>query len=147
MTVRTLDGPVRVPEDLQGDHSVILLFRGSWCPYCVSQLRAFQRAHERLRQDRIAVVAMSVDDRATTEDLVREHGLMFPVGYGVDALEVAAATGAFLNEHPRYLQSTGFVLDPDARVVISVYSSGAIGRLVPEDVLGLVRYRLQAAGQ
>ena len=39
-----------------------------------------------------------------------------------------------------YLQSTGFVLDPAGNVVVSVYSSGAIGRLVPDDVIGLVRY-------
>ena len=39
-----------------------------------------------------------------------------------------------------YLQSTGFVLDPAGEVVVSVYSSGAIGRLVPDDVAGLVRY-------
>ena len=39
-----------------------------------------------------------------------------------------------------YLQSTGFVLDPASQVVVSVYSSGAIGRLVPNDVAGLVRY-------
>jgi hypothetical protein len=39
-----------------------------------------------------------------------------------------------------YLQSTAFVLDPDGNVVISVYSSGAIGRLVPEDIAGLVSY-------
>ena len=38
------------------------------------------------------------------------------------------------------MQSTGFVLDPGGRVVVSVYSSGAIGRLVPEDVTGLIRY-------
>jgi hypothetical protein len=38
------------------------------------------------------------------------------------------------------LQSTAFVLDRDGRVVVSVYSSGAIGRLVPEDVVGLVRH-------
>jgi hypothetical protein len=38
-----------------------------------------------------------------------------------------------------YLQSTGFVLDPQGMVVVSVYSSGAIGRLVPYDVAGLVR--------
>jgi hypothetical protein len=42
---------------------------------------------------------------------------------------------------PTYLQSTGFVLDPDGRVLVSVYSSGAIGRLVPDDVIGLVRYQ------
>ena len=41
---------------------------------------------------------------------------------------------------PYCLQSTGFVLDPQGKVIVSVYSSGAIGRLVPEDVIGLVRY-------
>jgi hypothetical protein len=57
-----------------------------------------------------------------------------------DARAVAQETGAFLNEDPLYLQSTGFVLAPDGRVVVSVYSSGAIGRLVPEDIVGMVRY-------
>jgi hypothetical protein len=32
------------------------------------------------------------------------------------------------------------VLDPEGRVLVSVYSSGAIGRLVPDDVIGFVRY-------
>jgi hypothetical protein len=49
-------------------------------------------------------------------------------------------TGAFVNPGPAYLQSTGFVLDPAGNVVVSVYSSGAIGRLVPDDVTGLVGY-------
>ena len=53
---------------------------------------------------------------------------------------MAQETGAFVNEDPLYLQSTGFVLSPDGRVVVSVYSSGAIGRLVPEDIVGMVRY-------
>ncbi len=52
----------------------------------------------------------------------------------------AGLTGAFVNPDPVYLQSTGFVLDPAGKVVVSVYSSGAIGRLVPDDVAGLVRY-------
>lgn len=59
---------------------------------------------------------------------------------GADAPAVAALTGAFVNPDPVYLQSTGFVLGPAGNVVVSVYSSGAIGRLVPEDVIGLVRY-------
>jgi len=46
----------------------------------------------------------------------------------------------FVNNDPLYLQSTGFVLDPAGRVIVSVYSSGAIGRLVPDDVIGMVRY-------
>jgi hypothetical protein len=62
------------------------------------------------------------------------------VGHGADALAIADATGAFVNDDPLFLQSTGFVLDPGGRVVVSVYSSGAIGRLVPQDVIGLIRY-------
>jgi hypothetical protein len=73
----------------------------------------------------------------------------FPVGHSADAYALAAITGAFVNPDPRYLQSTGFVLDRGGRVIVSVYSSGAIGRLIPQDVIGLVRYlREQApAGQ
>jgi hypothetical protein len=52
----------------------------------------------------------------------------------------AAVTGAFVNPGPVHLQSTGFVLAPDGKMVVSVYSSGTIGRLLPEDVLDLVHY-------
>ena len=83
---------------------------------------------------------MSVDDEATTRELIEKHGLTFPVGHSADARAVAQETGAFVNDDPLYLQSTGFVLAPDGRVLVSVYSSGAIGRLVPEDILGMVRY-------
>jgi peroxiredoxin len=88
----------------------------------------------------VRVVALSMDDEATTQELIAKHGLAFPVGYGADASAIADVTGAFVNCDPLYLQSTDVVLDPDGRVVVSVYSSGAIGRLVPQDVIGLVRY-------
>ena len=113
---------------------------GSWCPCCNAQLRAFQRASATLADAGVRIVALSVDDEATTADLIAKHGLTFPVGFGADARAVAGLTGAFVNQDPVYLQSTGFVLDPAGKVVVSVYSSGAIGRLMPDDVAGLVRY-------
>jgi peroxiredoxin len=130
----------KVPETFAGEFGVMLFYRGSWCPYCNAQLRAFQRASGTLADAGVQVAALSVDDEATTADLIAKHGLTFPVGYGADARAVADLTGAFVNPDPVYLQSTGFVLDPRGKVVVSVYSSGAIGRLVPEDVAGLVRY-------
>src|ERR1700727_560395 len=129
-----------VPEALAGGYGVVLFYRGSWCPYCNAQLRAFQRAADGLAEADARVVALSVDDEATTAALVARHGLEFPVGHGADARAVAEATGAFVDPGRGFLQSTGFVLDPAGQVVVSVYSSGAIGRLVPEDVIGLVRY-------
>ena len=131
---------VTVPETFAGHFGVVLFYRGAWCPYCNAQLRAFQRASTTLADVGVRVVALSVDDEAATAGLIAKHGLAFPVGFGADARVIAGLTGAFVNPDPVYLQSTGFVLDPAGKVVVSVYSSGAIGRLVPGDVAGLVRY-------
>ena len=129
-----------VPDAFAGDFAAVLFYRGSWCPYCNAQLRAFQRSGQALADAGIRVAALSADDKETTAALVEKHRLTFPVGYGADARAVAELTGAFVNPGPVYLQSAGFVLDPAGNVVVSVYSSGAIGRLVPDDVIGLVRY-------
>jgi len=129
-----------LPDAFDGDFGVVLFFRGSWCPYCNAQLRAFQRAGDSLAGAGIKVAALSVDDEPATAELIAKHGLTFPVGHSADARAIAGLTGAFVNPGPVYLQSTGFVLGPAGRAVVSVYSSGAIGRLVPEDVIGLVRY-------
>jgi hypothetical protein len=71
--------------------------------------------------------------------LAARHGLTFPVGYGADAPAVAAH---------RRLRQPGpgapavhrLRARPAGNVVVSAYSSGAIGRLVPEDVIGRVAY-------
>jgi peroxiredoxin len=141
LTISTTDGQtLALPDAFAGDFAVVLFYRGAWCPYCNAQLRAFERAGQALADAGIKVAALSVDDKETTAELVAKHKLTFPVGYGADGEAVAALTGAFVNPDPAYLQSTGFVLDPAGNVVVSVYSSGAIGRLVPDDVVGLVRY-------
>ncbi|MBX6384508.1 MAG: peroxiredoxin family protein [Microbispora sp.] len=131
---------LNLPDALAGHFGVVLFYRGSWCPYCKAQLRSFQRSLEALAGVDAKVVALSVDDEPTTRELVDKLRLEFPVGHSADADLLARETGAFVNEDPKYVQSTGFVLDPEGRIVISVYSSGAIGRLVPEDVVGLIRY-------
>jgi peroxiredoxin len=133
-------GTLEVPSAFAGSYAVVLFNRGSWCPYCVGQLRAFQRALPKFEEAGIKIVSLSVDDEPTARAMIDDNKLTFPIAYGADAPKIAALTGAFVNAQPLHLQSTGFVLDPDGKVAISVYSSGAIGRLVPDDVLGMVRY-------
>ena len=131
---------IRIPAYFQGSYGVVLFYRGAWCPYCQAQLSGFQRAAAKLAEVGIKVVALSVDDEATARGTIEKHHLSFPVGYGADADVVAAATGAYVNAEPRFIQTTGFVLAPDGSVVNAVYSSSAIGRLVADDVVGMVSY-------
>lgn len=78
--------------------------------------------------------------RLTIESL----GLTFPVAYGLPVIETARTLGAYYDDSPShtapYLQSTAFVLGPNRQVLLSVYSSGAIGRLGWQDVIGMVQY-------
>jgi peroxiredoxin len=133
-------GAICLPGDLVGSFGVVLLYRGSWCPFCTAQLAGFSRRAKRWAELGVQVVAISVDDEARGAALVENHNLRFPVGHSADLDTFAAALGAYTNDDPRYLQSTGFVLAPDGSVLTAVYSSGAIGRLVADDVAGFVQY-------
>src|ERR1700735_5308427 len=101
-----------LPDAFAGHFAVVLFFRGSWCPYCNAQLRAFQRAQEKLDELGIKVVALSVDDEATTQVLIAMPELSCPAAHSADPAAIREATGAFVNPEPVYLQSTGFALDP-----------------------------------
>ena len=148
LTLALPDGEsLTLPDVFEGGFGVVLLYRGSWCRYCNTQLRAFQRASHSLAEVGAKVVALSVDDETTTAAMVDKNRLTFPVGHSADAATISASTGAFVDADGGFFQSTGFVLDPEGRVIVSVYSSGAIGRLVPEDVVGLIlKVREHAVG-
>jgi len=133
-------GAISIPQSLRGSYGVVLIYRGAWCPFCQAQLAGFQRASEKLAETGVKVVALSVDDEATTVGTIEKFKLSFPVGHSADVEKVASLTGAYTNPSPRYLQTTGFLLAPDGKVLNAVYSSGPIGRLVAEDVIGMVAY-------
>ena len=111
----------------------------------MQQLAAFQRALDKLSDEGIRVVAASTDPAEKAEETVRNQGLTFPVGYGLDLKRTAAMLGAFYEERRGFLQATGYVVKPDRTIAVAQYSSGPIGRLVWQDVLGLVQhYKKQA---
>ena len=103
-------------------------------PFTLFRLKSFRLEH------RSSCRSFKKLDERTTVGTIEKYKLRFPVGHSADAHQVSALTGAYTNEEPRYLQSTGFLLDPDGRVLNAVYSSGSIGRLVAEDVVGMVTY-------
>src|SRR5262245_48377720 len=96
-------GRISLPEDLGGSYGVVLIYRGSWCPYCNVQLSGFARTADSLAEIGIKVAAMSVDDGTTSTGLVERLGIRFPVGHSVNADSIAAVTGAYVNASPKFL--------------------------------------------
>ena len=135
---------VALPGDLTHPYNVVLVNRGAWCPFCVGQLRAFQVGLARLAEEGIGVFSLSAETHEQSLALVREHRLGFPVAWGASVDGVAEALGVYYEPRPRqgapHFHAAGFVLGPGGTVLLAVYSSGAIGRLVWQDVLGYVQY-------
>ena len=96
-----------------------------------AQAGRFQQSLRHLSGMGTLVMALTADERTTARGLIAKHGLQFPVGRSADARAIATATGAFVNDNPMYLQAR-LRARPRRRVVVSVYSSGAIGRLYPK---------------
>jgi peroxiredoxin len=133
-------GEMTIPRDVAGKWTVLLFYRGHWCPYCRQQLLDFQQAGQQLSEMNTQVVALSVDPLEQAQQTVERQRLSFPVLYGLNAHEIVEKIGASVNEDPTYLQATGFVLKPDGTIAVSVYSSGAIGRLVAADTINFIKY-------
>ena len=136
---------LHVPDYFARRWGVIVLSRGSWCPFSNVRLHHFQRLLNTFTRLNAGVVSLSIDDKDTTRALIGKHRLTLSVGHSVDADEIAALTGALMDGEPRYLQATGFVLDPAGRVIVSMYSSGAIGGVTAEDALSVIRYAQEHA--
>jgi peroxiredoxin len=150
LTFKLTDGAeIVAPTGLRHPWNVVLFNRGHWCPFCIAQLRSFQAGLDKLQAEEIGVLSASVDSLEKAKETQASTGATFPIAYGLPVKETAVAIGAFYDPAPThtapYIQSTGFVLAPGGKIVVSVYSSGAIGRLVWQDVLGLVRYAKSAA--
>ena len=103
-------------------------------------MAAFEKARPKLEEESIRVIAASTDPLDKASETVKEHALGFPVGYALPVKETAATLGAFYEEKRGFLQATGFVVKPDRTIAVSQFSSGPIGRLVWQDVLGLVQF-------
>ncbi len=133
-----------LPNELPRAYNVVLVNRGAWCPYCAEQLRSFQVGMGKLADEGIGVVSLSAEPRDQALAMVAKHQLSFPVAYGASVGRIAEMLGVYYEPHPTsgspHFHAAGFVLGPGGTVLLAVYSSGAIGRLVWQDVLGYVRY-------
>lgn len=142
-------GTLNLPEALAGSWSVVLFYRGHWCPFCRSQLSDFQKHSDEYTAAGVKVVALSVDTEENAQQTVSRHSLTFPVAYGLDPMVTSALVGTYTSDgndgHPTYTQATGFLMTPGGQVALALYSSGAVGRLNATETLGMVKYIQQKA--
>lgn len=98
--------PVRSPDLLALGPVIVTFFRGRWCPYCVTELEAWQAVYPQVRGRGALLVAISPQLPRQNDFTVQQHSLTFPVlsdaGCRVaDAFGVAYTVPEKLRQHLR----------------------------------------------
>jgi hypothetical protein len=110
-------------------------------------LAAFERVRDALEEEEISLVGASVDSVEKATETRDTTEVSYPLGYGLPLEETAEKLGAFYEVRRQILHATGILMRPDRTVALACYSTGPIGRVVPDDVLRLVRFwKKRAAG-
>lgn len=144
MSLNSITGfPFELPSEFAGSWGIVLLYRGEWWPFCRQQLADFQKFADDFTKLDVRILAASVDSIEDASKIVKEEQLTFPVAHGLNAEKVASATGAFYEEDKKFIHATGYLFNREGTIIVASYSTGAIGRLTPQDCITLVTY-LQA---
>jgi peroxiredoxin len=85
---------------------IVVFFRGRWCPYCMTQLEAWQSAFPQIRERGALLVAISPQLPRQNDFTVQQHNLTFPLlsdaGATIaDAFRVAYTVPEHLQQHYR----------------------------------------------
>lgn len=140
-TVKTIDGkPVELEELVNRTPTVIIFYRGGWCPYCTRHLAGLAEIEPELKSRGYQILALSADDAAhaaATETDV-------PLGYQLLAdskMEAAKGFGvAFKVDAPTLEKLASYKIDIEE-------ASGETHQLLPvpavflTDKAGTITYR------
>jgi|TARA_B100000809_G_C14877841_1_gene438033 hypothetical protein len=105
-------------------------------------LASYQAKLAELTRLDAAILAATVDDKVSTEDMMRDMGITFPIGYGLTQSELAEFDPWWASDdHGRYPQPMEFLVLRGGTVFGSMYASGPVGRMQVDEVIGSIEGR------
>ena len=100
-------------------------------------MAAFNELKDEFAAVNASVLGASVDPEDKATEVQEELG--FPIAYGVTR-ETADTIGSWWEDRRSIVQPSEFILNADGKVVSATYSTGPVGRLMPEDALKLINF-------
>jgi peroxiredoxin len=75
--------------------TVLLFYRGSWCPYCNRELKAFQDSLSLILTKKAQLIAITPESNQGIDSMVKKNSIVFPVLYDEGAKTLQAYQVAF----------------------------------------------------
>ncbi len=135
---------ISVPEDLETEYTMLLIYRGHWCPLCMRNLAKYKEHLAELEAMNCGVIAGSVDELDKATEVGADFG--FPVAHGMTR-ETGELIGAWWEEKRQIIQPSEFLLDRQGIVISSTYSSSPLGRTDPVEVVAALKHKEKVESQ
>jgi peroxiredoxin len=76
-TVRNADGQLVKSADLAGRPTIMIFFRGNWCPFCMAQIRELAKRYQEIGALGVRVAMISPQPHGNTVALAKKFGVKF----------------------------------------------------------------------
>ena len=131
---------INLKDEIKGKPSLLIFYRGGWCPYCNLQLGELQKIEADLRALGVSIVAISPDSPEHLKKSMKEKTLSYKL-YSDNRMNAAKAFGiAFKVDEKMFKDLLGYGVDIEK-------SSGFNHRLLPVpaafliDKEGVIRFQ------
>lgn len=151
--VKNVKGEVISSSQFVGKPSILIFYRGNWCPFCMAQLKELAMRYEEISNLGVRVAMISPQPHTNTVQLAKKFRIGLSFEFLTDEGQAAARSLGILNLHgtPMGLQALGYDSDTVMPTVIITDKHGKIVwthetdnhriRPEPELYLGVLRHK------
>lgn len=125
---------------------LIIFFRGSWCPACMSELQELEESKGYFEKQQIHLTTITYDEKENLEKMVQEHGFTFPVLID-ENLEFLKAYGVHYHDknapyedHGTHGEPAYFLTDEEGKVLYQQRQTSPFGRPHPKELRKIIQY-------
>lgn len=92
----------------------------------------------------LSIIGASVEPREIVEEMAVKSGVTFPMAYGVTREQADILGSWWSDDRGGYIQPTELLLGRGGTVLGSMYASGPVGRVSPDEAVHFIEGRERA---
>ena len=92
----------------------------------------------------LSIIGASVEPREVVQEMAEKSGVAFPMAYGVTREQADMLGSWWSDDRGGYIQPTELLLGRGGTVLGSMYASGPVGRVSPDEAVHFIEGRERA---
>ncbi len=107
-------------------------------------MAAWQSQQDSLAEMGLSIVGASVEPKEVVQEMANKSGVTFPMAYGFTREQADMLGSWWSDDRGGYIQPTELLLGRGGTVLGSMYASGPVGRVSPDEAVHFIEGRERA---